>query len=91
MVSYSIKYLRKYRSHWSQKFSHNNIQLVPSRIIFEKEWMTASVSTALTKVCQEVDLAVLLMPEAAFLVLGCLVLAVALFSLGHGIEVLGLV
>ena len=36
--------------------------------------MRASVSTALTEAHQEVDLAVLLMPEAAFLVLGYLVL-----------------
>ena len=53
--------------------------------------MRASVSTLLMEAHQEVDLAVLLMPEAAFLVLGCLVLPAALFSLGHGIEVLGLV
>ena len=53
--------------------------------------MTASVSTALTEAHLDVDLTVLLMPEAAFLVLGCLVLPAALFSLGHGIEVLGLV
>ena len=53
--------------------------------------MTASVSTALTEAHQEVDLAVLLKPEAALLVLGCLVLPAALFSLGHEIEVLSLV
>ena len=35
--------------------------------------MRASVSTALTEAHQQVDLAVLLMPEAAFLVLGYLV------------------
>ena len=50
--------------------------------------MRASVSTALTEAHQEVDLAVLLMPEAAFLVLGCLVLPAALISLGHAIGVL---
>ena len=53
--------------------------------------MRAPVSTALTEAHQEVDLEVLLMPEAAFLVLSCLILPAALFSLGHGIEVLGLV
>ena len=42
--------------------------------------MTALVSTAVTEAHQEVDLAVLLMSEAAFLVLGCLVLPAALFS-----------
>ena len=35
--------------------SHSNIQLVPSRIIFEKGWMRASVSTALTEAHQEVE------------------------------------
>ena len=43
--------------------------------------MRASVSTALTEAHQEVDLAVLLMPDAAFLALGCLVLPAALISL----------
>ena len=53
--------------------------------------MTASVSTASTEAHHEVDLAVLLMPDAAFLVLGCLVLPAALISLGHAIGILGLV
>ena len=53
--------------------------------------MRASVSTALTEAHQEVDLAVLLMPDAAFLVFDCLVLPAALISLGHAIGVLGLV
>ena len=77
--------LEKYGSH-----SHSNIQLVPSRIIFEKGWMRASVSTALTEAHQEVDLAVLLMPEAAFLALDCLALLVTLISLVCESGVLGL-
>ena len=42
--------------------------------------MSASVSTALTEAHQKVDLAVLLMPEAAFLAMGCLVLLAPLIS-----------
>ena len=53
--------------------------------------MRASVSNALTEAHQEVDLAVLLIPEAAFLALGCLVLPSALISLGRAIGVLGFV
>ena len=53
--------------------------------------MEASVSTALTETHQEVDLVVLLMPEASFLALGCLVLSAALISLGCAIGGLGLV
>ena len=39
---------------------HSNIQLVPSRIIFEKGWMRASVSAALTEAHQGADLAAFL-------------------------------
>ena len=55
--------------------------------------MRASVSIALTEAHQpeEVDLVVLLMPEAAFLALGCLVLPAALIYLRRAIGVLGLV
>ena len=53
--------------------------------------MRASVSTLLTEAHQEVDLAVLLMPEAAFLALGCLVLPATLISSVRAIRVLGLV
>ena len=42
----------------------------------------ASISFALTEALQKVDLAVLLMPGAAFLALGCLALRAALTSLG---------
>ena len=42
--------------------------------------MRASVSTLLTEAHQEVDLAVLLMPEAAFLALGCSLLRLFLSS-----------
>ena len=48
--------------------------------------MRGSVSTLLTEAHQEVDLAVLLMPEAAFLALGCLVLPAALISLDAQLE-----
>ena len=53
--------------------------------------MRASVSTLLTEAHQEVDLAVLLVLEAAFLALGCLVLPATLISLVRAIRVLGLV
>ena len=42
--------------------------------------MRALVSTALTEAHQEMDLAVLLMPEAAFLVLGFLVSSESCFD-----------
>ena len=70
---------------------HSNIQLVPSRIIFEKRRKRASASIALTKARQKVGLVVLLMPGAAFLALGCLALRAAIISLGCAFEVLGLV
>ena len=44
--------------------------------------MRTSVSIALTEARQEVDLAVLLMPGAAFLALDCLALRAALISFG---------
>ena len=44
--------------------------------------MRASVSIALTEARQEVDLAVLLIPGAAFLALGCLASRAMLIFLG---------
>ena len=80
-----------YKSHWSH--SHSNIQLVPSRIIFEKGWMRASIGSVwiALEARQEAVLAHPLKPGAAFSALACLALRAALISLGCEFGVLGLV